>query len=88
MLAVLIYNGSESYENNIENQDDCVFYTMSTELGIKTILARDSSIESVSFSLGKKPKVERVVLTESGGISDIKGRHLRTDEMSEALVEY
>ena len=88
LLAVLTYNNSESYKNNIENQDDCVSYTISTELGIRTILARDSSIESVSLSFGKKPEVERVVLTESGDISDTGGRHPRTDEMSEALVEY
>ena len=88
LLAVLTYNSSESYENNIENRDDCVSYAMSTELGIRTILARDGSVESVSLSPGKKPGVEGVVLTESGGINDTGSRHLRTDEISEALVEY
>ena len=88
LLAILTYNGSKSYKNNIKNRDDCVSYTMSTKLSIRTILARDSSIESVSLSPGKKPRVEGVVLTESGGISNTRGRHPRTDEISEALVKY
>ena len=88
LLAILTYNGSESYKNNIENQDNYVSYTMSTELGIRTILARDGSIESVSLSPSKKLGVEGVVLTESDSISNTGGRHPQTDEISEALVEY
>ena len=76
LLAILTYNNNKSYKNNIKNQDNCVSYTINTELSIRTILARDSSIESVSLSLGKKSKIEEVMLTKSSSISNTEGRHL------------
>ena len=61
---------------------------MNIKLSIKTILVRDSNIESVSLFFGKKPKIEKIMLTESNSISNTRNKHFQTNKILETLVKY